>query len=525
MQDLTPFGKPIGILHGYHLDGSGSCIYVRNISREFCRMGVNVVLFCQEPEPERYDFLSEAYVYSIKGKPETLFKRKSKFRGKGIFIRSSLPDGLLPVYVEGKFRGFENVKIFPRMTNQELQNYIQGNVATLKEMVRKYSIDNLYANHIIMMPYIAYLAKKELENLRYFLIPHGSEIEYTIKKDDRYFPLAEKALSHSNGIISGSREMTQRISELFENSCRFQKKVHRVSMGVDADFFSSPLKMTPEFRWEAFKEETNRQRESKSTAITPVTSFFPMELERIDFSKGKTIVYFGSLILGKGVQDLVVLAPLLLREVPDLKIVISGSGKHRPFFQEMIRLLQAGEERKFFAEIDRIDRNTKEKFTDSFRFLHGFFNSVPRSEYFSICSSFPWSRRMIFPGYLKHPALRYLLCLSDLAAFPSIVKEAYPLALLEALSAGVFPIVSDSAGLREGIDLLEGLFPKQVMRLMRVPMEEKKRIQVMKNHFLKALEVHDTGMRKQMVQYIRENYSWNRVCERLLKVFAAGAQG
>ncbi|MCZ6670925.1 MAG: glycosyltransferase [Acidobacteria bacterium] len=231
------------------------------------------------------------------------------------------------------------------------------------------------------------------------------------------------------------------------------------------------------------------------------------------------------MILGKGVQDLVVLAPLLLREVPDLKIVISGSGKHRPFFQEMIRLLQAGEERKFFVEIDRIDRNTKEKFADPFLFLHGFFNSVPRSEYFSICSSFPWSRRVIFPGYLKHPALRYLLCLSDLAVFPSIVKEAYPLALLEALSAGMFPIVSDSAGLGEGIDLLEGLFPKQVTGLMRVPLEEKKKIQVMEKHLLKAFEVQDTGMRKQMVQYIRENYSWNRVCERLLKVFAAGAQG
>ncbi|MCZ6670924.1 MAG: hypothetical protein O6947_07835 [Acidobacteria bacterium] len=203
MQDLTPFGKPIGILHGYHLDGSGSCIYVRNITREFCRMGVDVVLLCQEPEPEKYDFLNEAYVYPIKGKPETLFKRKNKFRGKGIFIRTSLPHGLLPVYVEGKFLGFENIKTFPRMTNQELQDYIQGNVATLKEVVRKYSIKTLYANHIIMMPYIAYLVKKDLKNLRYFLIPHGSEIEYTIKKDNRYFPLAEEALSHSNGIIFG----------------------------------------------------------------------------------------------------------------------------------------------------------------------------------------------------------------------------------------------------------------------------------------------------------------------------------
>ncbi|MEE8112000.1 MAG: glycosyltransferase family 4 protein, partial [Acidobacteriota bacterium] len=280
------------------------------------------------------------------------------------------------------------------------------------------------------------------------------------------------------------------------------------------------MKMTPEFQWVALKEEASQQQEGKSTAITSVPSVFPMELERIDLSKGKTIVYFGSLILGKGVQDLIVIAPFLLRDVPDLKIVISGTGKHGPFFQEMIRLLQAGEERKFFAEIDR---HAREKFADPFRFLHGFFNSVSRSEYFSSCSSFPWSQRVIFPGYLKHPALRYLLCLSDLAVFPSIVKEAYPLALLEALSAGLFPVISDSAGLREGIDLLEGLFPKPVMRLMRIPMEENKRVQEMKTNLLKALEIQDPGMRKQLVQYTRENYSWNRVCEKLLDAFAIEA--
>jgi glycosyltransferase involved in cell wall biosynthesis len=519
----TSSGKTIGILHGYHLDGSGSGVYVRNIAAEFCRMGVDVVLLCQEPEPERYDFLGEAYAYPETGEPETLFKRETRYRGKGIYIRSCLADGLLPVYVDGKFRGFENVKTFPRMTDQELQNYIQGNVATLKEVVRRFSIETLFANHIIMMPYIAHLAKKELKHLRYFLIPHGSEIEYTIKKDDRYVALAEEALADSNGIISGSREMTSRMTRLFDNSRRFQKKIHQISVGVDVDFFSSPLKMTPESRWKALNEEASRQQESEPGDIPSPNAVFPAELSRIDLSRGRTIVYFGSLILGKGVQDLVVFAPLLLREVPDLKIVISGSGKHKPFFQEMIRLLQAGEERKFFAAIDRIDPNTREKSADPFRFLHGFFNSVPRSEYFSMCSSFPWSRRVVFPGYLKHPALRYLLCLSDLAAFPAIVKEAYPLALLEALSAGVFPIVSDSAGLQEGIDRLGGLFPKQVMRLMRVPMEEKTRIQVMKDHFLKALEIHDTGMREQMVQYIRENYSWNRVCERLLKVFAIRA--
>ena len=41
--------------HGYLLEGTGSNIYTRSVAREWQRAGHDVVVFCQEPHPGRFD--------------------------------------------------------------------------------------------------------------------------------------------------------------------------------------------------------------------------------------------------------------------------------------------------------------------------------------------------------------------------------------------------------------------------------------------------------------------------------------
>ena len=41
--------------HGYLLGGTGSNVYTRALARAWSRLGHEVVVFCQEPHPERYD--------------------------------------------------------------------------------------------------------------------------------------------------------------------------------------------------------------------------------------------------------------------------------------------------------------------------------------------------------------------------------------------------------------------------------------------------------------------------------------
>lgn len=506
------------LLHGYHLDGSGSCIYVQNVTRELARQGRNVALICQEPEIEAYEFVSSAYECDENGELTLLFDRPTEYRGDVVYIRPHLKDGLLPVFVAGRFPGFENVKAFVDLSDEELQSYIDTNVTAVLAALENFPSRSIFANHIVMTPYIALQACRAREGVEFFLIPHGSEIEYLIKKDPRYFKLAEEVLDHSARIVSGSQEMIERINGLFEDATRYAKKYHLVSVGVDVDQFAAPLKLTKAERADQLRHELQLQLDQDDGPVNAANPGFLNSLDRIDFKNSRVLVNFGKLIPGKGVQDLLTVAPRLLQSVPDLHIVIAGDGPSRDLFTRLLSFLQAGDHNSFFATVAEDTQKSAQAFDDPYRFITAYFEKEPRERFFETSASFQWIDRIHFTGYLKHAALRYLLCLSDVAVFPSIVKEAYPLALLEAMGTGVFPIASDYGGLKDGVKQLDGLFPREIMSLMKIPMDESQRLIALQDHVIAALDFHNEESRNLMVERISSDCSWETVCRKLYQV-------
>ncbi len=53
----------IAILHGYLLERSGSNLWTQSVVRALCRAGRTIHLMCQEPHPEKFDFIAEAILY------------------------------------------------------------------------------------------------------------------------------------------------------------------------------------------------------------------------------------------------------------------------------------------------------------------------------------------------------------------------------------------------------------------------------------------------------------------------------
>jgi glycosyltransferase involved in cell wall biosynthesis len=507
------------ILHGYHLDGSGSCIYVQSVVRECARRGRKTLLLCQEPDIEKYDFVSEAYRCGPDGALTRLFRRDTGYDGEVIHVRPYLAEGLLPVFVDGPFPGFDNVKAFSSLSDAELTSYIETNTAALLTAAARWPTETIFANHIVMTPVIARRACRQKKGLRYFLIPHGSEIEYLIKKDKRYLDLAIDVLDHAAGIVSGSEEMNERIAGLFPGAGRLTDGIRTISVGVDAEHFGAPLKKSPAGRLEDLLREAALQAGTDDGPVNAVDEGFVESLDRLDPEKDTLLLNFGKMIPGKGVQDLLVVAPLLLAENPRLKIVLAGDGPHRGFFSDLVALMQKGDGKAFFSAIEEDNRACGEAFDDPYRFLSGFFDKRSSEDYFRLTSSFDWAERILFAGYLRHAALRHLLCLSSVAVFPSIVKEAYPLALLEAMATGVFPIASDFGGLKDGLIQLDGLFPREISEMMRIPMERESRLEQMKEKIAGALAFHDGPVREAMVRRIGERCSWKTVCTTLLEFF------
>ncbi len=73
-----------------------------------------------------------------------------------------------------------------------------------------------------------------------------------------------------------------------------------------------------------------------------------------------------------------------------------------------------------------------------------------------------------FTGRLSHAELSRLFPCADLAVFPSVIPEAYPLVLMESLSNGVLPLVSYFSGFKDGIDELAGLLGVETVSKMKI---------------------------------------------------------
>jgi len=97
----------IVMVHGYFLKGTGSNLFVENICREFCKMGHQVKLFCQENEPEKFDFIEKAFEFNAENSMfKMVYHKETAYLGKCDLYRPNL-NGFLPVYVYDKYQGYD----------------------------------------------------------------------------------------------------------------------------------------------------------------------------------------------------------------------------------------------------------------------------------------------------------------------------------------------------------------------------------------------------------------------------------
>ena len=107
--------------HGYLLGGTGSNVYTRALAREWSRAGHDVVVFCQEPEPDRYDL------------------------GTARVVRPDIGE-LLPVFVLDRYEGVE-AKLLQDLTRDERERYVELNAQAVRDHL---PADVVFANHVLL---------------------------------------------------------------------------------------------------------------------------------------------------------------------------------------------------------------------------------------------------------------------------------------------------------------------------------------------------------------------------------------
>jgi len=124
-------------------------------------------------------------------------------------------------------------------------------------------------------------------------------------------------------------------------------------------------------------------------------------------------------------------------------------------------------------------------------------------------------------GRIGHDLLCHLFPCADVAIFPSVVPEAYPLVLMESLSNGVLPVVSYFSGFADAIDDLIPHLGIEWVERMKIPVDDQNRIPgLIKN--LPAV-MSDPGLSiisPKLRKIAVENFDWNIRAQQMILAYS-----
>jgi glycosyltransferase involved in cell wall biosynthesis len=485
----------IALYHGYELRGSGSNEYTRYLARGLAALGHDVVVICGEPDPESFDFIGTATAYDTAGTPRRLFKRATDLPGR-VSLHQLPRAAVLPVFIADQPR-VGVVKTFPDLSAAELDDYDSAMTAVVTRAIADEAPEVVHANHLVYQPVVAARVCGRA-GIPFYIVPHGSSIEYTIRRDERYARLARASLEAAAGVIWIAREVRDRVFALYPDLVeRLAARSRLIGIGTDTSLFA-PL--APAARPAALAElarlhrrggKTPAQRRALCDAIDvgdldATQRFahaydhrledddFPARLARIP-ADGEILLFVGALTYGKGVHTLLAAMPAILAARPRAHLVIVGSGTYREALEAIAHTLTAGDERTLMALVARgralEPGGAMEPLADLFAYA-----ADPARRNLLLGAGAALADHIHFLGRLDHARLRHLFPCCRLAVFPSIVKEASPLVFAEALANGVLPLGAYHSGLRDGLDDLAAVIPGATWRLMRLAVEPEARV-------------------------------------------------
>jgi len=531
----------IGLYHGYNLTGSGSNEFTRYLAKTFLEQGHTVHIICREYHPEKLGFIGRLWQWKRDGKcVETVLNPQFE----QTCTLHQIPYGdFYPVYISGKQRS-DTFKAFVDLTDQELAEFKQLNEQLLTRIFSRIHIDILHTNHLVMQPSFA-INPCQAHDIPFIIYPHGSAIEYTVKKDQRYLLEARKAIRACRGLVIGNHEVTNRICDLFPNlEEMILAKTEIVGVGVDTQLFSPVERERRTERINSFLQSNSlggadgksphlvtelhialRNRQFSNIGSyddrythNQVDTDVKQKLISISFSD-PVLLFVGALTVGKGLQTLICALPEIYKSYPNMQLLIVGAGSFREVLEALIYALANSDHELLSCVIEnRFDtKRTAESsyWQDVIYFLKHINN---RDEYFTRAKRL--LKQVKFLGRFNHEQLSYLFPCADLAVFPSVVPEAYPLVLMESLANGVLPVVSYFSGFKDGIDDLAQYLSEDLIENMKIPMIIESRISSLVlqiTTLLNKLKAADVNC--QLAEIAKDQYDWSHRAQQLVAAY------
>ena len=482
------------IFHGYLLHGTGSNVYNARLAEALVRAGHEVHLVCQDREPETLPWVDAAVVLG----PDAAVDEVPA--GRAVVWRPDIA-GLLPVYVPDRYDGLE-ARPFYELTDDEVDRYVERNVAAVSAVARAVRPDVALANHLVMGPLVL---ARALDDVPYAVKIHGSALEYVVKPHPRFLPHAREGLARAGGILVGSRHTGESLWATIPES---RDRTRLGPPGVDVDAFRPLAASAARVRLDALRE---RLAAEPAAAGPGGGSFARAHGEAAaalaDISPDdRLVVFVGKLIGSKGVELLLAAWPLVLAAEPRTRLVVVGFGAFREGLERLQAALEAGDLDGAAATVAEDGRRLPE--LDAF--LAEGRELTP-------------SARVSFAGRMDHHELVDLLPAAEAIVVPSTFPEAFGMVAAEGAACGALPVVARHSGLAEVSDALAAAVPAAVRPLLSFEVGPRavEELAGCLNGWLRAPDDVRDATREAIVGVTRDRWSWDGVA-RTVMAAAAG---
>ena len=464
---------------------------------------------------------------------------------------------MLPTFVRPSTAS-DYVVYIPDLDDDAVEDYLARNARVLLAVAQAENVAGWVVNHTVLMAAAADRARQR-GGAPFAVLPHGSAIEYVVKKEDRSRRLAERALAGAARVFALNGEMEGRIRDVFGGVPGVEEKMGRMPVGTDTSVFElvdradRPATVEriagtvggvergrPADQTAALHDRLAALGDAPSDAdvLAALAADYPRsapdadleaKLRAVDWAEAKTAVYVGRLIAAKGPADLVMAFPRVAARHPGAVLLVAGTGGLREGLEALVWALSEGRG-DLVRQLVRLGgalEGAGGLDADPFFGGQGFLDSLTDAEFEAFIGT---ARRamtpgsVVFTGFLDHDALGPLYGLADAGAFPSVVREASPLVVPESAAAGVLPVGPDVGGMGDSLRALADGLPPDARPLLLARPDAPHRVADLSDRLGRALDAprqYAADLRRQA----EDRFDWNAIAARLAGELAAMTDG
>jgi glycosyltransferase involved in cell wall biosynthesis len=497
--------------HGWLLEGTGSNVYTAKVAEVWRRQGHEVLLMCQQADPDRFGFVDAWGTVGPGREPELTATGVQQGPGKVLLIRPEI--GLvLPVFVLDHYEGFE-VKRFVDLEDAELARYLDRNEASLRAVIGWRAVEAAIAGHVVPGPVVA---RRALGEHAYVAKVHGSDLEYAVRLQARYASLAGEGLDGARAVVGASRDVLARTVEVAP-SVRNRTRV--VPPGVDVE------RWRPRGRAEALEDASARLRHDPevargrsagvdrsvaaalhsrdSAALESLARTYDQSvpdpgasdrLRALSGTEGPLVGYLGKLIPEKGVERYLEALALF---GPDVRGLVVGFGLGREWLTALLVALNDGDvdAHAWLAEHSPLRLELAPQEVRGARGL---------------------AERVTFTGRLDHRYAPEAVAAMDVLVVPSTLEEAFGMVAAEGAAAGALPLVAAHSSLAEVAEALEGATGAPGHFSFEPGSGATHRLAESLRRLLALPEDQRSGLREAVRSHVAQEWTWERTADRLL---------